>query len=385
MKVKKYTAQTMPEAMKQVRKELGSDAVILNSKVVKPKGLLGMFKKNNIEVIAAIDPNPAQETKTRPVQPVGYNQKESKPLTNQIRASKQKTVSDEIIKEIQELKQSLSLQQEKTAGTIDHYPDFLKKTYQYLMNQDLHEETVRIITNDLLDKYYLHNKQVDHQLVLQWLKEVLYKQLQSYPNGYKGFRSKMMYFVGPTGVGKTTTIAKIAAKAVVEEKKKVAFLTTDTYRIGAIDQLKTYGKILDIPVEVAYNQEDFQKAKEKFADFYIILVDTAGRNYKQVEFIKQLEETIQFDKNDEMFLVLSATTKYKELREVYKQFKVFPIQQLIFTKVDEITEFGPIINMIKDCNAGIAFLSNGQDVPDDMIIASTEQLVSLLLGGWKHD
>ncbi|QHS22264.1 flagellar biosynthesis protein FlhF [Virgibacillus sp. MSP4-1] len=386
MKVKKYTAQTMPEAMKQVRNELGSDAVILNSKIVKPKGIFGIFKKNNIEVIAAIDPNPPLEKKQKPSQQPRHNFSERKPQNNQTDPSRpDKKVSDEVIRELRELRETVTIQQNSAAGSQDYLPTPINKAYQYLINQELNEETVRLIIDPLLEKYYLHNKQVNDQLIFQWLKEELEKHLQPYSNGFKEFSSKVMFFVGPTGVGKTTTIAKVAAKAVVEEKKKVAFLTTDTYRIGAIDQLKTYGKILNVPVEIAYNQDDFQKAKEKFSNFDMILVDTAGRNYKQVEFIKQLEETIDFEQDDEMFLVLSATTKNKELSAVLRQFHQFPIKKLIFTKLDETSEYGPILNIMKEGNAGLAFLSDGQDVPDDIKEGSTEQIISLILGGWNHD
>ncbi|WML50512.1 hypothetical protein RCG23_04140 [Neobacillus sp. PS3-34] len=183
-----------------------------------------------------------------------------------------------------------------------------------------------------------------------------------------------------TGVGKTTTLAKIAADCVIKYKKKVAFITTDTYRIGAIEQLKTYAKILNVPLEVCYNIDDFKEASQKFEDYDIVLIDTAGRNFRNKQYVEDLQKIIDFNKDMETFLVLSLTAKQKDMEQIYRQFSIVNINKLIFTKADETSVYGPMINMIKDHQIGVSYVTNGQNVPDDMTSANPEVLINLLLG-----
>jgi flagellar biosynthesis protein FlhF len=376
MKVKKYTAPTMPEAMNLIRKELGSDAVILNSKVVKTKGFLGFFQKNNIEVIAAMDPHPAKKKQIEEVR------KKAEPkIADQPKASMNTSQEEMLLKEIRKLSSKLENQQDSS----NNYPAPISKVYHYLQSQDVDKNYAQSISDTLLEKYYVNQKHCDDETIRDWLTEEIENRIQSFSFGGGALNKRIIHFVGPTGVGKTTTIAKIAAHAIMKENKKVALITMDTYRIGAIDQLKTYSKILDIPLEIAYNYEDFVKAKKKLADFDIILVDTAGRNYKEVEFINQLSETIDYHEEDEMYLVLSITTKNKELQQIYKQFSSFSIEKVIFTKIDETSEYGPMLNMMLNCQVGIAFMTNGQSVPDDLLIASNQRVSSMLVGGFKND
>ncbi|MBB6452906.1 flagellar biosynthesis protein FlhF [Salirhabdus euzebyi] len=379
MKVKKYKAPTMPEAMNQIRKELGSDAVILNSKVVKSKGLFGFFQKNNIEVIAAIDPHLPKERKEKQKE-VTASHPQVKEIKIPVPAGTD--ANHELLNEIKRLRNSIENQNYTVSNS---YPETIQKVYDYLLEQEVKVPFAKQICERLLEKYYRFEKQVDTLLIKEWLKEELEKELTPFSYGKQETIKKVIHFVGPTGVGKTTTIAKIAAEAIMDENKKVALITMDTYRIGAIDQLKTYGKILNIPMEVAYNYEDFVEAKKKFKDFDVILVDTAGRNYKQIEFINQLSKNIDFQTDDEMYLVLSSTTRYKELKEIFHQFTKFPIKQIILTKIDETTEFGSIVNLAKECQVGIAYMTNGQNVPDDLIEGSIDKIVNLLIGGWNHD
>jgi flagellar biosynthesis protein FlhF len=377
MKVKKYTAPTMPEAMNLIRKELGSDAVILNSKVVKTRGFLGFFQKNNIEVIAAMDPHPAKKKQLEDVR-----KKPAPTLPDQQKPTMNKAQEDLLLEEIRKL--SSKLDHQKETGN-NNYPAPISKVYDYLQSQDLDNHYVQAISDSLLERYFVNQKQCDNEAIREWLQEEIENRIQHLSFGDDSITKKIIHFVGPTGVGKTTTIAKIAAHLIMKENKKVALITMDTYRIGAIDQLKTYSKILDIPLEIAYNYEDFVNAKKKLADFDIILVDTAGRNYKQVEFINQLSESIDYQEEDAMYLVLSITTKYKELQQIFKQFSSFSIEKVIFTKIDETNEYGPMLNMILNCQVGVAFMTNGQSVPDDLLIASNHRVSSMLVGGFEND
>src|SRR5690606_7134176 len=139
----------------------------------------------------------------------------------------------------------------------------------------------------------------------------------------------------PTGVGKTTTIAKVAAKLMLKKQKKVAFITTDTYRIAAIEQLKIYARILNIPVEVAYNVDDYKQAIQKLSNYDVILVDTAGRNFRNPVYIKQLKELMGNVDHIATYLVLSLTAKPKDLQDIFIQFEEIPLKEIIFTKLDE--------------------------------------------------
>src|SRR5699024_1707737 len=147
--------------------------------------------------------------------------------------------------------------------------------------------------------------------------------------GTINYQNKFIHLVGPTGVGKTTTIAKLAAKSMIKDQKKVALITTDTYRIAAIEQLKTYSNILDIPLEIAYTMEDYHKARLKFQSYDLVFVDTAGRNFRDPKYIAELGKVVDLDHDLETYLVLSLTTKAQDLITIFNQFRTIPVKKLI--------------------------------------------------------
>ncbi|MFQ3543314.1 flagellar biosynthesis protein FlhF [Halobacillus rhizosphaerae] len=362
MKIKKFIAPTMPEAMKKVRQELGPDAVILNSKNVKTGGFLGMFKKMNIEVIAALDPAASRGKVKEP-----YINRKNRLPENYPPASD----SDEVLKELKHLK---TLMKEQKQQPLFH--DSCQKLYEHLLNQELdkelaHEFTTLVEGNQLS----LNSMTSSKRDMVNMLSEKLGKTVQ-FPELYS---KQFVHLVGPTGVGKTTTIAKIAADAMLNRDLNVALITIDTYRIAAIDQLRTYAKILDIPFEVAYNFEEYIAAREKFAKYDLILVDTAGRNFKEIFHVQELKETMDFNQNTATHLVLSLTSKERDMKEIIRNFKEIPVYQLIFTKTDEASVFGPAINIARQHEMGIAYLTNGQDVPDDIVKCTSNKLASLLM------
>ena len=189
---------------------------------------------------------------------------------------------------------------------------------------------------------------------------------------------------GKGGVGKTTTIAKIASKFSLEDKCKVAMLTADTYRIAATDQLETYAKILNVPFKVVYTPEEIQTAVKDFEDYDLILVDTAGhshQNEKQLSDTKKLTDSIEDGEQKEIFLVLSATTKYRDLLRIVDSYKEIPGYKLIFTKLDETTYYGNILNVRMYTDADLSYLTCGQNVPDDIEKIDSQKIVKQLLGG----
>lgn len=379
MKVKKYVAPSMPEAMKIIRSELGNDAVILNSKIVYTGGFLGFFRKKNIEVIVAIDETPKQKPKVKqkPViqpipTPVKINTQEKKAAVVQ----KDKP-STEVLNEISEMKKLL--QQLSTTGQENvTYPEPIQHVNRLLQDQEIALSVREKLLTTLLEKWYVEGAQASLKEVMDWSKKVLVENITPYAYGEIDFSKKYVNVVGPTGVGKTTTLAKIAADSMLKFNKKVAMITTDTYRIAAIEQLKTYAKILSVPIEVCYNLDDFQKACEGFKDYDVVLIDTAGRNFRDPQYVAELKKIIDYDHDMETYLVLALTSKQKDMEDIYQQFSSIPIHQFIFTKLDETSSYGAMYNMIEKCQTGVAYVTNGQNVPDDRVAASAELIVNLL-------
>lgn len=377
MIVKKFVAPTMPEAMKKVRAELGQDAVILNSKEIQTGGIFGFFTKKNIQVIAAIDTEPIK-AKKQPVQ-TKIPQKTTSAYPN-IGKGNSALDNQQMLQEIKQLKElvhDLSAQQQ---DVIKAYPEPLQKAYQFLISHEFEGTIIDALMEQMLEKYYTNKDNMSPNMVNRWLKDLLREQLSQYPFGGIQFTKKYINVVGPTGVGKTTTLAKLAALAVLNERKKVAFITTDTYRIAAIEQLKTYAQILEAPVEVAYNIEDFKKAKEALQDYDVIFIDTAGRNFRNRQYVTELGKVIDFNDEMETFLVLSLAAKYRDMKDIVEQFSLLKIDKFIFTKLDETGTYGAIFNLLYTYKIGVAYLTNGQNVPDDIIEATPEVLLNTLYG-----
>ncbi|WP_404409551.1 flagellar biosynthesis protein FlhF [Jeotgalibacillus malaysiensis] len=366
--MKKITAPTMPEAMKKVRKELGNDAVIMNSKVIYTGGILGLFKTKQIEVVAGID---SAEPPTEQLTVAALDKPE-------IKAPEAKS-DHKLENEIKELKQMVHALSARQTGYQD-FPAPIRTMLEKLKEQDFKESWI-LETGSILHQKW--ENQSDDSEILNWTKEHIYTSLQPLAHGGIDASKKYICLIGPTGVGKTTTIAKVAAKLVMEDKKKIGFITSDTYRIGAIEQLKTYAELLNVPVEVIYNREDFQAAAEKFSDYDHILIDTAGRNYRELQYVEDLMNTIDFQSDMQTFLVLSMTSKFKEMKAIYDRFSDMKMHGLIFTKCDESITVGPAFHMMIESHTGIAYLTNGQAVPEDISEGSLKEVNEMMIRGVK--
>ncbi|KAA0547920.1 flagellar biosynthesis protein FlhF [Bacillus sp. BGMRC 2118] len=391
MKVKKYVAPSMPEVMKKVRADLGKDAVILNSKVVHTGGFFGFFTKKNIEVMAAVDPSPFEKEpiqkeptikereRTAPVNiPLIKDSSKFEDIAPLVKSLTQKNDVD-LLKEISELKSLIKDTQSKSTVNASLYPKPLQKILDKLEDQEINDELQSDIMSKLLENWYKNNATSNEAEMYNVLKEDLLRRVEQYEHGGISFNRKYINVVGPTGVGKTTTLAKIAAQCVIKHKKKVAFITTDTYRIAAIEQLKTYAKILDVPIEVCYNLDDFKVAKDKYSTYDLVFIDTAGRNFRNHQYVEDLKEVIDFTEEMETFLVLSLTAKQRDMEEIYRQFSLIFINRFIFTKTDETSQFGSILNLMTKYKKGVAYLTTGQNVPDDIIEATPNDIVNTIL------
>lgn len=373
----------MPEAMKLIRSDLGNDAVILNSRIIQSGGFLGFFKKKSIEVIAALDKKPVEQvlpiTKEKPIRI------ESEPSAKWVNSDPitdkgEKTTSDLLQKELIELKNMLQNVHKENSNDGFPLPPPIQNLKQNLLKQEIEQHAINELIQNSIEWWFKNGEQKTPEDVLLWTKDYLMKKIAHLPFGGISFTKKFINIVGPTGVGKTTTLAKIAAMSILKDKKKVAFITTDTYRIAAIEQLKTYANILNVPVEVCYNLKDFQNAVSKFESYDLVFVDTAGRNFRNPKYVEDLKDIIDFKQDIETLLVLSLTSKQVDMAEIIKQFSLLSFDKLIFTKSDETSTFGSIYNMIIKEQKAVAYITNGQNVPDDFIAATPENVVNLIVG-----
>lgn len=365
MNMKKYTADTMVEAMQKVRADFGDHAIILSSNVVESKGFLGLFKKKSVEVVAGYD-TPKQPT-TR------LNTSES------LRADETSETTKQLKNEMAEMKKLLESMKYAPPVELSQFPDELQTMLRYLKKQGIADKVITEIGNSMFTYMKETKQDLTMDMQLEHVKTFFKEQIEAFPFGGISFEKKYINVLGPTGVGKTTTIAKIAARTLLEKKKKVGFITTDTYRIAAIEQLRTYANLLQAPVEVVYSPSDFKAAIDKFAHLDYVFIDTAGRNYKESKFVEDLKEIVDFTLDMETFLVLSMTSKEEDMRVIIEQFKAFQIEKFIFTKMDETNSIGSLFNLMNEYHSGVAYYTNGQEVPEDLEEATVGNVIDLLL------
>lgn len=425
MIIKKFKANTETEAIMLAKEDLGTNAIVMNIKTMKPKGFFKMFRKTIVEVTAAVDEanenerkqekraeskvssqfNAKIDEKLHPeLKKENADTKEeieleeklnslAKLLEQQIESQKseekkmnptatdQKETRDEKIKDSQEDKKN----EEKKAE--DSQKDSLKsKSIDLIIEQLTNSEVSYTYAKQIIDEitHAGNIRTLDDMLACVYQKIIL-KLGETRPISFdeEDKKPKVIFFVGPTGVGKTTTIAKLSSKLILEEKKKIAIFTADTYRIAAVEQIKTYANILSIPVEIIYEPKDLEEFLPKYKEYDYILVDTAGRSHKnkvQIDDLKALFEA--FSKYSILtYLVLSATTKYTDLKHITSLYEDMTEYSLIFTKLDETSAIGNILNVKLDTGRPLSYISYGQNVPDDIEVMNPQIIAKQVLGG----
>lgn len=410
MIVKKFQGKTEEEALTKARDELGKEAIVMNVKTIRPRGLMSIFKQATVEITAALEEGDAIRPKAQP--PSGFdavadeqiNVRELKPLpkkmyneTNAIEEKlenlqsllEKKLTDKEKPKETEEVRkqeeeQQFTTQEVKKQEEKKNHMQFVKAIYGIMLENEVDEkianqimeEVGKIMQADASLNYILSN--IYQKMILKLGQPKVIELTEGKP--------KIVFFVGPTGVGKTTTIAKLASIFKVEKKKEVALLTADTYRIAATEQLKTYANILKAPLTIIYSPEDMEEAVKHLQDYDLVLVDTAGHSHKneeQKETIKSLIDAVGEEAEKEVYLVLSATTKYKDLKEIIDSYGYISDYRIIFTKLDETTTLGNLLNVKIYSGADLSYTTNGQDVPDDVEVFHLQKVVKQLLGGKK--
>jgi len=375
----------MQDAMIKVKLEMGKDAVIIHTRKFKEGGFFGLFGKSMIEVTAAVEePNlatnqtkvvdPAPATKLVPQAGTGYNLQGSLALQGEN--------SQEFQKEINEMKLMISqmMEQIEQQRPVNDFLPPLQKYYQLLTANEVDEKLVRKLLKKVEDSLEPQDLVVEEKVKL-CLEEAVRKLLKSpRPIVFKEQKAKQtIALVGPTGVGKTTTIAKLAATFSIVDKKKVALITADTYRIAAVEQLKTFGEIIGVPVDVVYTPRELANAVRAHSNKDLILIDTAGRSHKNETQMAELKSFLEAAEPSDILLVLSATTKARDMLDIIDSYGDVSLGRLIFTKLDETTSCGVILNAINRTKKNLSYITTGQSVPDDIEVADPEKITGMIL------
>ncbi len=391
MKIRRYMGKDTQEAILKVKMDLGNDAVILNTRKVRQKGLFNVFAKPMVEVLAAVDEyygskNKKDLPKSQVKAPLqeknveeqsNLKEKEEKIALLENKVNSMESVLQKIYEQVSQgnqkpaVKVIQSEEKPKTKVSELFYNNLLKNEVE----SDIAKQLIDIIQGKVKDSANIN----DAGAILYNLVSGILGKPETLKLREDG-KPTVVIFVGPTGVGKTTTLAKIAANYSLNHKKKVGLITADTYRIAAVEQLKTYAEILGMPVEVIYSINEINDAKDKYQDKDIILIDTAGRSYRNKSQFDELKMLVDASHADEVFLVLSTTTGVRNCREILQSYDFLKDYKLIFTKLDETPALGVILNARRLTNKSLSYVTIGQSVPDDIEVANIDKITKNLLG-----
>lgn len=390
MRVKRYVSTNIQDAMVKVKSDLGKNAVILHTRKFREGGFLGFFGKQMVEVTAAIEDLPSVNfAQTMPPVanhvPVFANPEPIQPLKSLTFPIRDDFEDSEEISELQEEILEMKTMMSEMMGQIENVNDIhtlpkpLFKLYQTMINNEVDEKIAKRLLRNLLKKIS-HDDLNNQEKLRDELEKLVLKILKTpKPISFKKVNNQQsIVLVGPTGVGKTTTIAKLAASFHLVDQKKVALITADTYRIAAVEQLKTFGEIIGVPVDVVYTPQELKAAITRQADKDLVLIDTAGRSHKNVGQMTELKSFLEVAELDEIFLVLSATTKYNDMIDIVSSYADIMLSKLIFTKLDETTSCGAILNLINKTKKLLSYVTIGQNVPDDIEIADPAKIAKMI-------
>lgn len=425
-----------------VKAEMGADAMILSSKQERRKGILGLFSKPFYEVTAALEhkpaprPNPYREKEERELTArEEFQNSMLGPLARELRDLRERVENlanketatpgrqDFQTQSIQEEQSALNPAKELSARSfakedMEEIKKFLlnavvtreqKTPVPFVFPQEQNKgKEIKEVNEELEGSETalaeiageLRSAGIDEEAagtLLEFLKpaalqgeekdELRYSLIEAFANlikcsgplRMKKNAPRIMALVGPTGVGKTTTTAKLAAMYAMNKGASVALVTTDNFRVGAFEQLKTYSKIMGVPLEIASTPKELAKAIESHSDKDMILIDTAGRSPKDQEKLEELKAFLESGLPIETHLCLSATTKDKELNEIVARFGILPISRLLFTKLDETESLGCIVNVHLRSKFQLSYFTNGQMVPEDIVVATPRKLANMVL------
>lgn len=389
MKIMKYQAQSEREAMLLAKEELGSKALILSIKSIKPRGIWKFFRKPYVEVTAALDEKESKAEKAVAVDKEDADKELAEfksflsKLSDKQREAEQKspTETDALPVEPKEVPETeiVPVQAEIPAEDSRENPQAL--IGQVIYEQLLENEVEVGLADELLSAVLTGGADFDLEEGLNTVYRQIVKELSNTnPIQLGKGKAKPIFFVGSTGVGKTTTIAKLASLFTLEKKCKVALITADTYRIAAVEQLRTYANILDIPIRVIYSEDEIMSCIEEFADRDLIFIDTAGRSYQDTKHLNELKDLLAQVEEKQVYLVLSLSTKNSDLQKTVEAYE-FVDCSLIFTKLDETLAYGSILNLRHKTGKALSYITTGQNVPEDICELDPYEIAGKILGG----
>jgi flagellar biosynthesis protein FlhF len=394
MRIERFEAATITEAVVKAKAALGPNAVILQTQTSRKGGLFGVGSREVAEVVAATGlqvlrreragrarrRDSAKAARTVPASPLRAN--------GQCRAGAKVVpgpghvdTTERLDRQLHQLKrlitdmarkQDSAQHPEISPALLDFYNSLIKGE----VATDLAQALVRRLHADLT-----HEQLKDGRLVRQRLRLYIARLIgRGAPIVLRPDQTTRIAFVGPTGVGKTTTIAKLAAIFKLREGRRVGLLTADTYRMAAIEQLRRYADLLNVPLRTAGTPADVARAIELFRGFDLILMDTAGRSHRNAARMAELKACLEAARPHETHLVLSITSRPSHLLSVVRRFDAVRVDRILFTKLDEGATFGPILSVAAGLGKSCSYLTTGQEVPDDIEVSRPDRVARLILG-----
>ena len=384
MQIKRFEAKDMTTALRLIKNELGPDAVILSARSLKKENkIIGLIKSVGVEVTAAVDGyhlpaefNPALNAGAlnsyRHNEPISLGT----PRKRHFRQS-----AGSRIKTLYDRKRTHQPANRARLGG----DDLLADVFQHLLSQEVKRDIANDIIDALTAKYQGGERFDTPGRIISSISNIL-KQKR---NGAEAqFRPKsgcqVVAVVGPTGVGKTTTVAKLAARHAIERHKNVALISLDSDRVGGTGDLKVYAKAIGIPVKAAATSSAFKATVNEFRKFDMVLVDTSGFNPQKQGQVDDLKACLGGIDAIEIHLALSTIAKESDLLNTLRCLNTLDVQYLIFTKLDESCTYGNLINVLMRHRLPLSFVTNGRQVPNAIETGSMDQIVEHLLGSFKN-
>jgi flagellar biosynthesis protein FlhF len=377
MDVKTFRAGSMQEALSLVRHQLGPDAAVLHTREVSGGLLRWLAGKPLVEITATTELSPPRRLARR--RPVAQR---ASLKASDVHGVDLDTLTPTGLAESDRPERPAVYASRPTLrlDPVTHLPESLFRVFADLIDADVHEELARTLIEQLHRDMPISEVTDDIVLKARLARMIEDEIRVSGPIQTMPGRRRLVALVGPTGVGKTTTIAKLAANSRLKERKRVGLITVDTFRIAAVEQLRAYADIIDLPMEVVSNPSEMRHAIARLADLDLVLMDTAGRSPRDEVKLQELKAMFAEAAPDEVHLVLSATYGASILAKMAERFAEVGTTALLLTKVDETHGLGNLLPLVRASRVPLSYITNGQNVPDDIEAADATRLAQMMIG-----